>query len=142
LLTFGRDIEMKRLLVICLLVFCAAVWADRTPAQNPNNRARSSSASGDIPFVTKVTPREAPSGAVIQLHIQSNVSDPTSLLKYRLAIGGVTAQFQLIYKNDKDIINAVVPYNIKTEKKPEPGASIPVEILFFDPQEHGGVVYD
>ncbi len=124
---------MKRLVFICILAVGVSTWAHQTFAQN-------SPPPSQIPFVTGITPREAPSGAVIQLNIQSDIP-PGSLMKYRLAIGGVTAQFYQIYKDDWATIAAVVPYNLKIPVRPVAGSSTPVEVLFFDPQEQGGIVY-
>lgn len=62
-------------------------------------------------------------------------------MKYRLAIGGVTAQFFPLYKDDWSTIVAVVPYNLKRTQGARSGTSVPVEVLFFDLQEHGGIEY-
>lgn len=131
---------MKNLLVICILVLCAAAWPEPIPAQSSNNRARTSPAY-PIPYIKKVTPAQAPSGAVVLIDINAKLPESVSLSDYRLAIGGQTADFFPLYKNDTKQIVARVPDNLVTPVKPEPGASIPVEILFYDPQEQGGVVY-
>jgi hypothetical protein len=108
---------VKTFLIICILFLSVSTWAERIPTQRSSNRSVSTSTSDPIPFVTEISPREAPSGAVIHLNVQSGVPSG-SLLKYRLAIGGVTARFFPLYKDDWTTIGAIVPYNIKVPGQP------------------------
>ncbi|PYS69858.1 MAG: hypothetical protein DMF69_15470, partial [Acidobacteria bacterium] len=94
--------------------------------------------------MTEIKPREAPSGTVIQLTIQSAVNGPDELKKrYRLSIGGVSARFYPIYNNDAETIAAIVPDKLNIPANPKPGDSIPVEVVFFDLRnEDGGITYN
>lgn len=122
---------MKILLAPSFLVVLMAVWGTNpVTAQQPR---------GLIPFVTEVIPSRAPGGAVIQLRIQYD-GDLRSLKKYRLEIGGVTARFFLM-SDDVPIASAVVPRQIKGEM-PSPGDSTRVPIVFLDPNDAGGIVYE
>ena len=66
----------------------------------------------------------------MQVSIQADISDPKDLNKYRLTIGGVTAQFYPTYNNDRNTIVAVVPNRIPM--RDNNSSAVPVEVLFYN----------
>jgi hypothetical protein len=122
---------VKRVLVVFFFVLglwpCVRHASAQTSTPIPEKRP-----SGRVAFVTRITPSAAPSGAVVQLSIQSPVSDPKVLTdKYRLTIGGATTQFYLIDDRDKDTIAAVVPKSVRPNNEPRNNL-VPVEVVFFE----------
>lgn len=126
---------MKTLLApsvfLLLIVVCAAnPVAGQIPKPTPD---------GSIPFVTQATPQAAPAGAIVRLRVQYD-GELSTLSKYRLEIGGVTARFFSL-KNDTNTISAVVP-NIAVPPSPSGAETVRAQIVFYNPRELGGLTYD
>ena len=129
--------------VIGLLILGIWPLVYRASAQTAPSPTPAPSVSGARPFVNRITPSAAPSGAVVQISIQTDVSDPKTLAdRFRLAIGGVTAQFYPTYRNDRNTIAAIVPTRVTPSRAPD-GKTIPVEVVFYNiVTGEGGFVYD
>src|SRR4051794_8547862 len=119
-----RGGAVKRVLMICFIALVICQTGEKGFAQQTPTRI-----AGEIPFVTRITPDAAPPDAVVQISIQGSSVDLEAIQKYRLTIGGTTAQFYKVSPNDNSTIAAVVPKPLIGTGPA--GSLVPVEVIFY-----------